>query len=270
MGSQFNAKFGSTTDDNSIFAVQPNVIEIEQCSFYHTMDIPRRGVVDGLWDLRRKTDEYLGHYAFSGKRVLEVGPASGFLTFEMEKQGASIVAIDVKEDPGWDFVPYPDAVLEPMYAGRRYGMGRLRNSFWFAHRAFNSAAKVWYGDTYALPDALGQFDVAVMAAVLLHVNSPFLVMAQCAKRASTLVVTDLYHEDLEGKGGICRLNPTAQNKDWGTWWHFSSDVIRQFAAVLGFTNITTSKHSQVIGLAGINAGLQPGQAVQFFTVVASR
>jgi SAM-dependent methyltransferase len=232
---------------------------MEECGFYHTMDIPGHGVTNGLWDLRNQTDEYLGYYAFSGKRVLEIGPASGFLTFEMEKRGASVVAVDVKPDPGWDFVPYPDSVLEPIYANRRIGMDRMRNSFWFAHRVFNSNAKVWYGDICQLPDALGQFDVAVMAAVLLHVHSPLLVMAQCAKRASALIVTDLCYQDLEGRA-LCRLHATAENKNYDTWWHLTSDIVRQFASVLGFTSITTSKHSHVY----------EGRAVQFFTVIASR
>src|SRR5271157_4724792 len=108
-------------DDNSVFAVYPEVHSIEECCFYHTMDIPGHGVANGMWDLRGATDEYLGHYEFYGKRVLEIGPASGFLTFEMEKRHANVVAIDVTEDQGWDFVPYPPSILEPVVAGRRYG-----------------------------------------------------------------------------------------------------------------------------------------------------
>jgi predicted nicotinamide N-methyase len=37
-------------------------------------------------------DPYLGNFDFVGKRVLDVGAASGFLTFEMEKRGAEVVA----------------------------------------------------------------------------------------------------------------------------------------------------------------------------------
>jgi Methyltransferase domain len=246
-------------NDSAMFAVRPEPIRMEECGFYHTMDIPGYGTTKGLWDLRNRTDEYLGQYSFSGKRVLEIGPASGFLTFEMEGRGASVVGVDVKPDPGWDFVPYPDSVLEPIYANRRIGMDQMRNSFWFAHRAFNSKAKIWYGDVYQLPEALGRFDVAVMAAVLLHVHSPLLIMAQCAKRASALIITDLLYEDLEGRP-ICRLHPTAENQSYDTWWHLTSDIIRQFASVLGFTNFTTSKHSHPY----------QGHECQFFTVVASK
>src|SRR5207249_7736437 len=55
------------------------------------------------WDLRGGVDEYLGKVAFEGQRVLEIGPASGFLTFEMEKRGADVVSVEVTEEHGWDF-----------------------------------------------------------------------------------------------------------------------------------------------------------------------
>jgi hypothetical protein len=65
----------------------------------------------GPVDLRGKADEYLGHYYFAGKRVLEVGPASGFFSFELEKRGAEIVVVDVGDERAWDFVPYPKSLL---------------------------------------------------------------------------------------------------------------------------------------------------------------
>jgi SAM-dependent methyltransferase len=251
----------SQTRTDSIF-VAPWVVEnADECDFYHTMDIPGHGLVNGQWDLRGKTDEYLGNYDFAGKRVLEIGPASGFLTFELEKRGAEVVAVDVGDLRPWDFVPYPQAALATIHPVRLEHMRRLKNSFWFAHRKFGSRAKVWYGDVYNLPDALGQFDVAVMAAVLLHVKSPLLLMAECAKRASALVVTDLLYPDLEGKP-VCRLHPTADNQGWDTWWHLTSDIIRQFATVLGFGNIALTQHEQYYAVTGAKGG--------FFTVIASR
>jgi hypothetical protein len=99
---------------SSAFALPRDGVKLEDCDFYHTVEIPGQGVVRGQWDLPQHVDEYLGGYRFAGKRVLEIGPASGFLTFEMERRGADVVALDVPDDPGWDFVPYPDDVLEPL------------------------------------------------------------------------------------------------------------------------------------------------------------
>ena len=52
---------------------------LEDCYFYHTMDVPGAGLVTGEWDLRNGVDAYLGHESVAGKRVLELGTASGFL-----------------------------------------------------------------------------------------------------------------------------------------------------------------------------------------------
>jgi SAM-dependent methyltransferase len=243
----------------SIFTVPRIVTDAGECDFYHTMEIPGHGLVRGQWDLRGKADEYLGNFDFAGKRVLEIGAASGFLTFELEKRGAEVVAIDVSDEHPWDFVPYPASTLRPAYAARHEDIRRLKNSFWFAHRKFGSQANVWYGDIYDLPDQLGEFDVAIMAAVLLHVKSPLMVMAECAKRASALIVTDLLYPDLEGQP-VLRLHPTVENGRWDTWWNLSSDIIRQFAAVLGFNDLATTRHEQYFEVSGAKAHL--------FTVVA--
>src|SRR5689334_17854377 len=100
----------SSVSDDKIFAVPKKVDDLADCYFYHTMELPGHGVIEGRdWDLRRGVDEYLGKVDFDGQRVLEIGPASGFLTFEMEKRGAEVVSVEVTAEHGWDFVPYPAA-----------------------------------------------------------------------------------------------------------------------------------------------------------------
>src|SRR4051812_28825628 len=103
---------------DSIFSPPWDVRSVDECDFYHTMEIPAHGLVNGQWDLRGKTDEYLGNQHFAGKRVLEIGPASGFLTFELEKRGASVVAVDLGGERVWDFVPYPEPELASIYPVR--------------------------------------------------------------------------------------------------------------------------------------------------------
>ena len=70
------------------------------------MEIPGYGLVEGPWDLRGGVDDYLGNVDLNGKRVLEVGTASGFLCFTMEGRGADVVAYDLSDEQSWDVVPY--------------------------------------------------------------------------------------------------------------------------------------------------------------------
>ena len=223
--------------DEKIFATPRKVEDVADCYFYHTMELPGRGVIEGRdWDLRGRVDEYLGNVDFAGQRVLEIGPASGFLTFEMEKRGADVISVEVTDEHGWDFVPYPDARLEEVFGPRRIVMQQLKNSYWFSHAALQSKAKVYYGDAYNLPAALGEFDIAVMGAVLLHCRDPLRIVEQCGKRAKSLIIVDKFHPDLEG-APVCRLAPTPQNFLWHTWWHFSTQFFTQFLAVMGFQRL---------------------------------
>jgi SAM-dependent methyltransferase len=249
----------SKRSDHSIFAASMKVEDVTDCYFYHTMELPSHGVVNGEWDLRGRVDDYLGKVGFTGKRVLEIGPASGFLAFEMEKRGAEVVSIEVTTEHGWDFVPYPASKLEEIFGPRQIVMQRLKNSYWFSHSAHRSKARVYYGDVYNLPDALGKFDIAVMAAVLLHCRDPLRIVEQCGKMAKSLIIADKFHPDLEG-APTCRLAPTPQNFLWHTWWHFSTQFFTQFLEVMGFTTIQTSTHQQY----------HRGRANTLFTIVSQR
>jgi O-methyltransferase len=208
--------------------------------------------------LRGGVDEYLGNVAFAGQRVLEIGPASGFLTFEMEKRGGEVVSIEVTEEHAWDFVPYPAKRLQEVFGPRRIVMQQLKNSYWFSHAALSSNAKVYYGDVYNLPASLGEFDIAVMGSVLLHCRDPLRIVEQCGKMTKALIITDMFHPDLEG-APVCRLVPTPHNFLWHTWWHFSTQFFTQILAVMGFTT-QTSTHQQC----------HRGKEYTLFTVVSRR
>ena len=145
------------------YAVPPPDPPVEDCFFYHAMEIPGHGFVGGGFDLRGHEDEYLGGVDLDGRRVLEIGPASGFLTFHMEDRGAHVVAVDLPEGSRWDLVPHSgvDGPSDEWLTAMR----QMKNGFWFAHRRRRSSAKVLYGSAYDLPDELGSFDIGLMEAV---------------------------------------------------------------------------------------------------------
>jgi SAM-dependent methyltransferase len=236
----------------------PRSVRIDECAFYHVIDMPGVGRVGGHWDLRGRVDEYLGGVDLNGKRILEIGPASGFLTVEMERRGADVVAVELADDPGWEYVPYSSGVFDAYKRQRSANMPRLKNSFWFTHRAHASRARLYYGDAENLPAALGNFDVAVMAAVLLHVRHPLSIVESCANIADTLVITEIFHPDLHGPA--CRLHPTRENEAFDTWWNFSPEFFTRFIEILGFGSHVVTRHTQ-----RHYSGL-----FEFFTIVANR
>lgn len=252
----------------SPYAAPRAVTDIADCSYYHSMDIPGHGEVQGFFDLRGSFEEYLGPVDFAGKRVLEIGPGSGFLTFEMEKRGAEVVSVELSEDLPWDFVPYDHPQFEEWLVGHRAFMDRQRNGYWFAHRAFRSKAKVHYGSAYQLPEAMGRFQIATMAAVLLHNRDPLGILTNCARITDEhLVIVDQFNRDLaEHPGPDMRLVPNRHNDMVHTWWHIAPELLVQYLPVLGFEVVHQSRHvPEFCSVPG-----QPGEPLEHFTVIAER
>src|SRR5436309_2145169 len=107
------------SDQASVFARPRTVSSVEDCYFYHSMNIPDHGEVTGEWDLRGREKEYLGNVDLAGKTVLEIGTASGHLCFWMEHQGAEVVGYDLSENEEWDIVPYSTRDFSEYVQGRK-------------------------------------------------------------------------------------------------------------------------------------------------------
>ncbi len=63
----------------------------KNCSFYTVQEIP--GIIkptNGPFDLRKNINKLLGNCNFKNKKILELGPASGYITFYLESLGAKM------------------------------------------------------------------------------------------------------------------------------------------------------------------------------------
>ncbi|MCX6556611.1 MAG: methyltransferase domain-containing protein [Candidatus Aminicenantes bacterium] len=261
---------------NVIWAEPKNVTSIDDCYFYHTMDIPDHGIVHGEWDLRGREAAYLGNVNLAGKRVLEVGTASGHLCFTMEKMGASVVAYDLSDEQQWDVVPYAEYNMKQYIADFKSRIRRLNNGYWFAHRAFNSSAKVVYGSVYEIPDNIGTFDVCTFGSILLHLRDPFLALQRVSAHVQEkVIVTDtasgfglraLAYKMLtvvEALTGVrlIRFLPNAKKlSPLDSWWTLTPRLVSEFLQILGFAHTTISFHRQ----------LHENKEILLFTVVGQR
>jgi hypothetical protein len=256
-----------------VYAVPQSVTDLGQCYFYHTMDIPGYGLVEGPWDLREASGDYIGGVNLEGARVLEIGPASGFLTFFMESQGADVVSLELCANDAWDVVPYCNGEAEHRTLERKERLSRLNNSYWLCHKAYDSRAKLVYSSVYDLPDEIGAVDVALMSAVLRHVREPFRALDVVAGHTTrTLIVTEpvelrylplaVLTELLARFGLWAPLMSFAPDlSDYDTWWYYTPAIIRRFFEVLGFEDQRVTFHRR----ARTN-----GRRVVSFTVVGHR
>src|SRR5215813_4855264 len=77
--------------------------QAKQYYWYHCIRLGSY-ITDGDYNI----DEVLSHYhipeKLDGKKVLDVGRASGYFSFLMEERGADVVATDLPSYLDWDFV----------------------------------------------------------------------------------------------------------------------------------------------------------------------
>lgn len=230
---------------SSIFAIPKVVLSIDECYFYHTMDILGYGTVEGEWDLRESADEYLGGVSFRGKRVLEIGTASGFLCFYMESQGAEVVAYDLSENQEWDIVPYSQYDYKQDILARKAHVRKINNAFWFSHKAFNSKAKMVYGTVYAIPEEIGSVDISTFGSVLLHVRDPFLALQNALRLTrETVIVTDVPLTDMHDMPHMYFQPRFKETQPRETWWNLTPGLIESFIGVLGFEEAEVKHHYQ--------------------------
>ena len=260
-------------DSKSLYAPEPErEPALAECDFYHTIEIPGVGVVQGQWDLRPGISHYLGEVDFRGKRVLEIGTANGFVCFEMERRGANVVAFDLAEDLTYDAPPLTDAFLkrETYLVGQR----RIRNAYWLAHKRLRSRAKVAYGHANRLPDALGRFDIGVICNVLQHLQDPVGAIMQLAQLSECVVVTETdwmkgMHDELCGLIYFGESGPHS-------WYQVKPPLVEAVLKRMGFTSFTRTEHTQLmlmnvqhdpkLGPVGQQMRIEPAH----FTIVARK
>src|SRR5262245_24558392 len=202
--------------------------------FYHTMDLPGIGTVgegNGR-DLRGRFDEYVGNVNLSGKTLLDVGTASGFLSFEAEKRGAIVTSFDAGTIDDRD--DSDSEVVDRDF--RAHELRLMHNGYEVAHRAFKSKAKIARGSVYKLSNVVSQHDVVLVAQILVHLKNPWAAVSQAAACSSdTLIIVE---------GSFESSDPVAKHLSYLeplSFWHISDELYRTWLDRLGFGIVSKSE-----------------------------
>ena len=243
----------------------------EDCIFYHTIYIPDFGLCEGSWDCRDAVDSYLGGVNFTGKKVLDVGPANGFFSFEMEKRGAQVVAIDLGQETGWDIVPNAKTFGDASRRGRQNAVRLVEDAFWFAHKRFKSKVQMIYGSAYETPNLIDKVDIALMGNVLQHLRDPFRAIEQVANVVDeTIIITETLWDESDGFVDSVGMSfiPRADVQEVDhSWWKVSPPLVMEILRLLGFGDITCGYHKQKFN--GSSTDHRP-RMVKHFTITGTR
>jgi tRNA (mo5U34)-methyltransferase len=142
--------------------------ELDTLGWWHSFELPDGTQIEGVNSLEGQKDR-LAQFPIPddlhGKRVLDIGAWDGWFTFEMERRGAEVVAIDVWDNP------------------------RFRRM----HDWLGSKADYRVMDVYDLsPSRVGQFDLVLFLAVLYHLKHPLLALERVCSVAKDLVAVDSF------------------------------------------------------------------------------
>lgn len=144
---------------------------LQATGMYHSFVLPDGRVLPGAMTVEEAYDR-LSSYGLpddlSGKRVLDIGPWDGFYTFECERRGAAVTAIDY-----YDFDTFRELA-----------------------RAFHSKADYRKLDVYELhPAMIGTFDIVLLLGVLYHLKHPLLALEKVCSVTNDLCIIDTYVVD---------------------------------------------------------------------------
>ncbi|MEM7360740.1 MAG: methyltransferase domain-containing protein [Pseudomonadota bacterium] len=164
----------------------------------------------------------------SGKRVLDIGCSDGYYSFECEKRGAKVTAID-------DFTSSPD----------KKGV----NGFTIAAELLRSDAVHRNMSVYDVDKLEGEFDVILLINVLYHLRHPTLAVDKIAAKlvpGGKLYLKSYFHHDIRfrsfgfdlTKRPLARFYPGDElNNDPSNWWGFNRRGIEALLASAGFGQI---------------------------------
>jgi tRNA (mo5U34)-methyltransferase len=151
--------------------------QAKDLSWYHVLELAPDFVTPGWFDMRPYVDEYGLPERMDGMRALEVGTWDGFWAFEMERRGATVVALDLDDERDLDWPPrrrpaeWPDA---PRGAGFRV-----------ASKVLDSQVERLNLSIYnATPEEIGTFDLVFCGSVLIHLRDQLLALERIANLCS--------------------------------------------------------------------------------------
>ena len=260
-------------------------ISLDDCEWYHIMEVPGiEGLTDGTFDCRNDIDNIFGNLDFKNKKVLNLGPATGYLNFEAEKRGAEVTSIELGIDPNnlqrdWVYnvrKPWKKDMAEFMEHERK-----RRNAFWYAHKAFNSKSKLVISHINNLPKEVGIHDIGIIFSVLCHIRDPYTALLRmCSHCNEKIVITELGGYKMRNtlfnaiprffrnnfskpQRPILRFLPKS-TKQGAAWWAFNKEAIIKMLELLGFQKTTVTYHDYNEGRK------ENGKKVFQYTVIGER
>ena len=192
--------------------MQEGVAALTRDTWFHSIELPDGRVIPGVVNveaLKARLHRYPIPEDLRGKRVLDVGAATGWNSFEVERRGADVVAVDCVD----------------------------LQEFRAAHELLNSKVDYRILDVDELsPDSIGRFDYVLFFGVLYHLRHPLLGLEKiCALTRETAFV-----ESFVTDGDSCTLEFYERDELGGqldNWYGPTPTCVEALCRSAGFARV---------------------------------
>ena len=148
---------------------------------YHSLELLDGQIITGIIpvaDLKARLDSFPVPEDLHGLRILDIGAASGWNSFEMERRGADVVAVDCVE----------------------------YEEFRIVHQLRNSKVDYRILDVDEITvEELGLFDIVLFFGVLYHLRHPLLALEKVCSLTRNIAFIESYVVDMQPSKGECYL-----------------------------------------------------------------
>lgn len=228
--------------------------------WYHTVDLGDGLVTPGSFDYRASIDQFGFPASLSGATALDVGSATGFFAFELERRGAAVVSVELPALSRWDHFPgetttgiigklrerlafhslRPQGEIAELFRSMAddelYDV-LLNGPFQFCRDRLRSKVERVYCTIYELEAALPnrRFDLVMLGDILVHSVDPLRALGQAAAVcANELVIADDIQGDDNEPAALRYVGGSRAESDIAEWWRPNVNWYRQVLARLGF------------------------------------
>lgn len=199
--------------------------------WYHSLELEPGVVTEGMFDLRPLVPKYHLPDRLDGLRALDVGTWDGFWAFEMERRGATVVALDLDEEERLDTPPR-------RRGAHRYNDGPRGDGFRLAREILGSRVERVDMSIYDATQAeLGSFDLVFCGSVLIHLRDQLLALERIADLCSgTFISAEVYSRRL-GLLPFPMASYVADREAAVVFWQPNAKAWRRMLWTAGFDHV---------------------------------
>jgi tRNA (mo5U34)-methyltransferase len=194
--------------------IQDQVAYLSERGWFHSIELPGGGIIKGfhsIEELREQLSAFPIPQDLAGKRVLDVGAWTGWYSFELERRGADVVAMDCVD----------------------------LAEFQMARRLVGSKVELCILDVDELsPETAGRFDYVLFFGVLYHLRNPLAGLERICSVTREAAFVESYVTDGPGPPPSLEFYETTElGGQIDNWWGPNTNCLLAMCRSAGFARV---------------------------------